>query len=119
MTPTMEARVAAGAEFLDKVKPDWWRDIDVGTLSLNSCAECVLGQLYGGETVVVGDVCFVDGFSVGVAKNKLSNTEIKDYGFSISLRDVADGRGSGGYARAYEKLTDLWISLVKERYERG
>lgn len=115
----MEARVAAGAEFLDKVKPNWWRNIDVGTLELNSCAKCVLGQLYSTETVRVGDILYRDGFSVGVNKNKLSNTEILGYGFSISLCDLADSRGSGGYTRAYEKLTDLWISLIKERFENG
>lgn len=43
--------VAAGAEWLDANFPGWEREIDLGTLELQSCTNCILGQglrsLYG------------------------------------------------------------------------
>jgi hypothetical protein len=41
------SKVKAAAELLDKVKPDWYTDIDLGTLSLTDSWFCVLGQVYG------------------------------------------------------------------------
>jgi hypothetical protein len=47
------AKVAAGIKFLDskvasgKISADWREKIDLGTLSLESCDVCVLGQLFG------------------------------------------------------------------------
>lgn len=43
---TLRERVTKGAEFLDRVRPDWFLDIRLGILDLNSCHACVLGQLY-------------------------------------------------------------------------
>ena len=42
---TPEKRVQRGAAFLDKVKPDWFTKIDLGSLDLASGCDCVLGQI--------------------------------------------------------------------------
>lgn len=36
--------VAAGAEWLDSNCPGWEREIDLGSLDISDCANCVLGQ---------------------------------------------------------------------------
>ena|SRR5258708_188737 len=40
-------RVARGAIFLDKSKPDWYKIINASKIDLNSNLDCILGQLYG------------------------------------------------------------------------
>lgn len=44
---TLPQRVAAGVEFLDAQAPGWWERIDLESFRLNSCARCVLGQMFG------------------------------------------------------------------------
>lgn len=44
--PTIEQRVAQGAAWLDENYPNWWQIIDLSTFNINSCHECVLGQMY-------------------------------------------------------------------------
>jgi len=41
------ARVARGAAHLDRVRPGWFNEIDEGTLSLDHCGQCIVGQLCG------------------------------------------------------------------------
>jgi hypothetical protein len=42
-----EWEVHDSAAMLDRVKPGWWKKIDLDTLNLASHRQCVLGQLYG------------------------------------------------------------------------
>ena len=44
---TVQERVNAGSEFLDKKYPDWPGIINSRTLRLNNCRMCILGQLFG------------------------------------------------------------------------
>jgi hypothetical protein len=41
-------RVARGAAWLDQKYPQWYAKIDLGTLDLGNCTQCVLGQVYSG-----------------------------------------------------------------------
>lgn len=43
---TLEARVATGARWLDHILPGWWRDVNLGMLSVSSSSCCPLGQLF-------------------------------------------------------------------------
>ncbi len=47
MSTYMAGRVAKGAKALDRIKPDWFKRIDLKTLDLQFADRCVLGQLYG------------------------------------------------------------------------
>ena len=51
-TPLRE-RVEAGAALLDRKRRSktWRRKIDLKQLNLESCQDCILGQLYGGYSV--------------------------------------------------------------------
>lgn len=41
-------RVARGAAWLDPRYPNWWAKLDISTLDVASCHQCVLGQVYTG-----------------------------------------------------------------------
>ena len=43
--PTIEERVANGAQLLDEKVPGWYKLINLATLRLSSCYDCVCGQL--------------------------------------------------------------------------
>lgn len=43
-------RVERGAKFLDGVRPDWYKSVEVENLYISSCTECVLGHVYGTYT---------------------------------------------------------------------
>lgn len=46
-TPDLAAAVRRGAELLDAKHPGWAAKIAVDRLAMESCDDCILGQLYG------------------------------------------------------------------------
>lgn len=84
-------RVARGAQYLDQVQPDWWRRIDVGTLALNSCSVCVVGQLFGSY--------------YWTAEHDLDGIA---FGFSKCANDGGD--------RVWACLKDAWIEVIADRH---
>lgn len=44
---SMAKKVKAGAELLDERRPGWAKEINLATLNLEECDECIQGQLYG------------------------------------------------------------------------
>lgn len=44
---TIQERVEAGAAWLDANRPGWVDRINLETLALERCFDCVLGQIYG------------------------------------------------------------------------
>ena len=48
MKTTIKTRVKAGIAFLDAVKPNWKKKIDLDKLDLFSPYTCVIGEVYGG-----------------------------------------------------------------------
>tara|TARA_R110000751_G_scaffold30178_2_gene77382 strand:+ start:1592 stop:1936 length:345 start_codon:yes stop_codon:yes gene_type:complete len=43
----LPANVTAGMGWLDRVMPGWETKVDLDTLNIDSCKDCVLGQLLG------------------------------------------------------------------------
>lgn len=43
----LRTAVDKGAAWLDRVKPGWREMIDIGSLQMDRCDRCILGQLYG------------------------------------------------------------------------
>src|SRR5690349_3384032 len=85
-------RVAAGAAFLDEVKPGWHKEIDVERLNLESSCRCVMGQLYG--SYFGRPVALKVGPFAGV-----------NHGLSLSA----------GTPEKWRKLDELWIKEVEIR----
>lgn len=62
--------VANGAAVLDEHRPGWAEEINLDTLRILSCTECVLGQVYG---------------RYGVGLKELGITAGDKYGFAVSI----------------------------------
>lgn len=94
-------RVARGAAHLDEVRPGWWNEIDVGTLTLRDPCCCIVGQLVGGSSF--------SRFSADVARlfPELPTVSIATatfYGVDI---------GSGLWR--FSDLQDTWIEAIAAR----
>lgn len=94
---TIKARVARGAELLDREVPGWADKISLDELAMCSCAHCILGQLFGR---------FLDG------ANKL-NVDECEYGFEIGCDINAPGRYS-----YYNRLNEHWRQEIHQRREK-
>lgn len=95
---TIEQRVAAGAEWLDKNRPTWILVIDLDILDISDSCRCVLGQVYGNYFRSPSEARFVP-----------------DAG-----PFVADDRGFSGVSRyALRALTEEWCRVIAARREAG
>ena len=93
--------VAAGAEWLDEVNPGWEREIDLGTLDINDCYNCVLGQSLRKMAAEKG---YATGYHYGA--DALSNAE-----------NVGHWVFTHGFLMGNDE--PLWRELIKERFSTG
>lgn len=58
MTSAEMARelAAVGAEAMDEIRPDWYRDINLSLLDMSEGSSCIIGQLWGDYRENVYDV---------------------------------------------------------------
>ena len=89
---TIAERVASGAALLDERMPGWHQRIDLDTLDIDSCKNCVLGQIYGSPQMEVS-------FDPGL-------------GFDI---DDADYRFASSSRQRVKRLTVAWRELIESR----
>lgn len=91
---TIAERVASGTAWLDSTFPGWWKSIDLGTLKMASCHECVLGQVYTGH-IPVGEQ---DQLLAQLLKNmeRVSRFEARTFAESVRTKQ------SGGFNVLYE-----------------
>lgn len=100
-------RVQRGAEYLDRMDPDWYRRVDSTTLELADGRHCVLGQLHGE-------------FRLGLGRSRLINlssaprTSLSpvSYGFTC-----VEGVSEEWQAYDYELLNRAWRDAVRRRQE--
>lgn len=73
--------VANGVTLLDEKVPGWWRVVNLDTLKMESCTQCMLGQLFGYDTeVALGAKMF--GLPVGGEKAKWQEGQFHALGLS-------------------------------------
>lgn len=108
-----EARecVAAGAEYLDRIKPDWYEAIDVGTLTISSDCHCVLAQTYGRK---YSSAVLAAGFrwndrADDVAGYYSQSGSVINLGFFAPENDRDDSK----------LLQDAWIEAIADRCLRS
>lgn len=85
----IRARVQAGAALLDQRMPGWWTRIDLATLNLAGCWDCVLGQLN-------------HDYHAGRLSLGLTPVQSVEHGFH-----AAHNRGA-----EWDALTDAWRDLI-------
>lgn len=112
-TPTIEERVAAGAEWLDAALPDWIRVVDLGRLRLDSPCACILGQTFGDYGAAPLGVRGSDRYdtaasALGFIADEVCSATRED-------RDVDDDYLDDEYAA----LTVEWHRLILARREAG
>lgn len=106
----MVKNVDYGARRLDRFEPGWWRQIDLGTLELDSTRSCICGQLFSARAETYCE----DGFEYVVAGRHRSFTgNPEHYGFDAP--DAYDGAGS--LMAMYRALDGLWTLAIKDRFE--
>jgi hypothetical protein len=100
-----QARVARGAEVLDRHRPGWYRRVNLGTLQLETCTMCVLGQLGLEEGKGFSNMC-------GVLLNAenawgLSPGSTVQWGFASEPDE--------GKPQFWRTLTDAWKAFITAR----
>lgn len=94
--------VAAGAAWLDEVSPGWEREIDLGTLKMQDCYNCILGQ---GVRVAA-----LKAIGLSVQEGKTAYSVLYDeYGVDWVTN----------HAFSSEFNEPLWVELIKERFSTG
>lgn len=102
-------RVAKGAAHLDQVRPGWFRQIDVGTLSLCDECRCIVGQLCGD----------FNEFSHLRALD-LDTGNVVELGFNLHPREIFNHETGFPFTDAQRKtrwgyLQDAWIEAIAAR----
>jgi hypothetical protein len=98
MEDRMKTDVARGARLLDQKRPDWYRDINIDTLDMGVCYDCILGQLYRD-------------YGNGVHAVLAITDEPANYGFSIH-REYGEPPAS---EKEWKLLADVWIKEIQNR----
>lgn len=100
-----EERVSRGAALFDQVNPDWFHMIDRDLLAMESCDNCILGQVYGH---------YEDGFRSLIAD--LPDTILfsaADHGFTLYN---AEQESIDVFSR-FAALADAWRAEIRRRLE--
>lgn len=97
-------RVAVGAAWLDKMKPGWERLVDPAALQMQSPSWCICGLVFAVEAKQ-RDSC-----GYYYAENMFPSP----VGGGVELGFSTD-RG----VPAWRILDELWLTLVKERFDTG
>lgn len=97
-------RVGEGARLLDRTKPNWFRYIDVPSLSLSHCARCALGQVFGEYTDGLV-VLWPDHDHNEVQRLAIAHGFTCDHALGIRIADQ------------WVLLRDAWVTEVRRRME--
>ena len=111
MTNYYRTLVKDAALMLDEVEPGWEKRIDPKTLRMSSCANCVLGQIFGPN--VESHLWRMLGPRVRAARRRLTVRHTQ--GFQIGLRRINYEKSSafGGDPA----LRCMWIEEIIQRRE--
>jgi hypothetical protein len=93
----LQQRAAAGATWLDRMLPGWFRCIDLGALNLADDGCCVIGQLFGSYNAFQRA-----GFTTGV-------------GAAVIDRGFTTFGGNHHTPKNFRKLTDAWKREIEAR----
>lgn len=114
-------RVTKGAAHLDRVVPGWFHRVDIGTLTLSSCEDCVLGQLAGPRAAdpAYFEHCFTRGLKLARLYEDVGNALAALHGFALLHGDVHREYSDPSYSSesdvAFALLQDAWIAAIAQR----
>lgn len=96
-----DTRIEQGMALLDEKVPGWEYRLDLRTLDVNSCTQCVVGQLFG---IHNSDLLYLGYQALGVESPR-------QYGFSLDW-DLS-------YRATYGGLNRAWKRKIRERRRPG
>jgi hypothetical protein len=99
----MRENVQRGVELLDKVRPGWAEEIDIGNLVLSDPCQCIIGQLTGGT--INGYLAFCNKHN---AENPFNFSQ--HYGFDINHYEFDINQDE-----TYYELQGEWIEVIRSR----
>lgn len=107
----LQARVKAGAEFLDTHQPDWREKVDPSVLEMYECKRCVLGQLFDELAM---EENWGHGYSYGICRF-LADTgwDEKDLGFDLPDVYCWERPYRDWDESAWQTLNDLWVKEIQ------
>lgn len=97
------ARVMKGAAHLDLVRPNWFRQIDVGTLTLHDPCGCIVGQLAGNY------------FSLALCRLSISRADGYAMGFDITSKERNAHPSRWNCREVYQPLQNAWVVAIADR----
>jgi hypothetical protein len=104
MELTPEQAVRNGAEWLDKVYPEWWSRVDLGTLNIDDGETCICGQVFDADDRVCSTgYLFICNISDRVIGPETGFRWREDHGFLVD-----DEIGN-----------PLWVTEITDRYRAG
>jgi hypothetical protein len=102
----LAACVGRGAALMDRTHPNWFRKIDLPSLDMNSCMDCIVGQMFGSYNDVLKDV---EDFFPGTFN-------LQESPAAFGLTTYRDPRESMEQTSArFEVLTKLWRAEIERR----
>lgn len=108
MTVAPDSPALKGAEWLDKVHPTWWREVDLVSLDLEDSCYCVLGQIVG---KVNTDYNYFDLLFHQTMLPDLPQELILTEAQAIEMGFDADKINS------FSTLTKAWREIILDRYQ--
>jgi len=110
-TPTIEQRVAAGAEWLDARMPGWVDKVSLDRLRLLSPCDCILGQAFGDFYTAPLPCEFEARDEVAANLGFMSSVEINDELLGSAAFDAYDSAEQ----QEYRELHTEWTRLILAR----
>lgn len=94
--------VSAGAELLDRKRPDWFLHIDFGELAMGSTDACILAQVYGSYDEGLRELHMDDSFEATALGFTL---------FAVGSYDDPDRD------QIWVRLGDAWVTQIQYRLD--
>jgi len=121
---TYKERVARGAALLDELAPGWHKQIDLNTLKLSSCTDCVCGQLaYATANDVIDREIYNEGSYHawtafrGYLSRKLKRRKKTD--LAVEILEDPSHFGFSTIREGYPTLDKEWRRVIEERMEQA
>ncbi len=87
-----------GPEYMDEVRPGWYRQINLQRLNIASCYECIGGQLEG---------------EYADFKHAVGLSELQAYELGFVVNSI--GKTRDAIEENYNRLDEEWTQAVKDR----
>ena len=108
---SMRSSIKESAMLLDREQPNWYMDVNVGTLNMSSRWSCILGQIYGDYSKGTHQLDIdggESGFDLPEEESDMAGRVINVDRFDEALQHLDP-------TTQYDLLQELWVERIKMR----